>query len=248
METITGSGCYGFADSWAPGYPAPECLTGYEIPTDGCGGVGASGDLSLPVLASISMAEMNKQCLASRWYYYRGDDFLQASGGRQDDGFAYQQSLGYEHGKYAGHQNLHPSTIARRNERERNRVKTINSTFAKLRQHLPCSAKNKKLSKVQILRSAIQYINQLQHILDAQEEERRRSGGSRTDAGRANGEPDGGEVTSSADSPKAFDSEVDSQPTSVLSAKSLPSVTSSHVSSLGEDDRELIDDLSDWMK
>jgi len=32
------------------------------------------------------------------------------------------------------------AVIARRNERERNRVKTINQTFARLRQHLPSSA------------------------------------------------------------------------------------------------------------
>merc|ERR550532_396636 len=56
-------------------------------------------------------------------------------------------------GKFVPHAS-HPSSIHRRNERERNRVKTINSTFAKLRNHLPSGAKNKKLSKVQILRNA----------------------------------------------------------------------------------------------
>lgn len=62
----------------------------------------------------------------------------------------------------------HPTAVARRNERERNRVKHINSTFATLRQHIPCAAKNKKMSKVETLRSAIKYINHLQHILDSQ--------------------------------------------------------------------------------
>ena len=71
------------------------------------------------------------------------------------------------------------AVIARRNERERNRVKTINQTFARLRQHLPVSAaasavkssvapnagRAKKLSKVQILRAATHYIAQLRQLL-----------------------------------------------------------------------------------
>ena len=79
--------------------------------------------------------------------------------------------------------------IARRNERERNRVKTINQTFSRLRQHLPAvgsvgggtgcgsgrsvgglttgAGRSKKLSKVQILQSAIAYINHLRKILAA---------------------------------------------------------------------------------
>lgn len=57
----------------------------------------------------------------------------------------------------------------RRNERERNRVRMINMTFARLRQHIPdgyCKNKNKKLSKVDTLRGAIDYINGLQDLLD----------------------------------------------------------------------------------
>lgn len=61
------------------------------------------------------------------------------------------------------------SVIARRNERERNRVKTINQTFAKLRHHLPSgTGRRRKLSKVQILRLAIQYIHQLQKVLESE--------------------------------------------------------------------------------
>ena len=62
-----------------------------------------------------------------------------------------------------------PVAVAKRNERERNRVKLINMTFQKLRQHLPLmggagsKGKSRKLSKVQTLRSAIDYIRELQH-------------------------------------------------------------------------------------
>jgi len=63
-----------------------------------------------------------------------------------------------------------PVAVARRNERERKRVKQINSTFSTLRDHLPSSYyQNKnpnKLSKVETLRGAIDYINTLQEMLD----------------------------------------------------------------------------------
>ena len=47
------------------------------------------------------------------------------------------------------------NAVAKRNERERNRVKHINGTFNSLKQHLPCAQKNKKMSKVETLRTAI---------------------------------------------------------------------------------------------
>lgn len=64
-------------------------------------------------------------------------------------------------------QNNHgpPSSVARRNERERNRVKMVNMGFATLRQHVPNGTKNKKMSKVETLRSAVEYIRQLQKLL-----------------------------------------------------------------------------------
>lgn len=59
---------------------------------------------------------------------------------------------------------------ARRNERERNRVKHINSSFAVLRQKLPSSSgKKRKLSKVDTLRGAIDYIRHLQKLLNKTE-------------------------------------------------------------------------------
>lgn len=59
----------------------------------------------------------------------------------------------------------HQPSVARRNERERNRVKMVNNGFATLRQHVPNGAKNKKMSKVETLRSAVEYIRQLQKLL-----------------------------------------------------------------------------------
>lgn len=60
-------------------------------------------------------------------------------------------------------------SVARRNERERNRVKLINLTFATLREHLPYSSENsksKKMSKVDTLKAAIDYIRYLQTLVD----------------------------------------------------------------------------------
>ncbi|CAG2163744.1 unnamed protein product [Oppiella nova] len=58
-----------------------------------------------------------------------------------------------------------PATVARRNERERNRVKMVNMGFATLRQHVPNGVKNKKMSKVETLRSAVEYIRELRELL-----------------------------------------------------------------------------------
>uniref|UniRef100_UPI00358F5F27 achaete-scute homolog 1-like n=1 Tax=Myxine glutinosa TaxID=7769 RepID=UPI00358F5F27 len=59
-----------------------------------------------------------------------------------------------------------PAAVARRNERERNRVKLVNLGFATLRQHVPNGSANKKMSKVETLRSAVEYIKALQQLLD----------------------------------------------------------------------------------
>lgn len=58
-----------------------------------------------------------------------------------------------------------PAVVARRNARERKRVKLVNDGFVRLRKHVPTDPKNKKLSKVKTLRSAIDYIRHLQHLL-----------------------------------------------------------------------------------
>lgn len=58
-----------------------------------------------------------------------------------------------------------PEVVARRNARERRRVKLVNDGFLRLRKHVPTDPKNKKLSKVKTLRSAIEYIRHLQQLL-----------------------------------------------------------------------------------
>lgn len=61
------------------------------------------------------------------------------------------------------------SVIAkRRNERERRRVQLVNDGFTELRKHVPTDSENRKLSKVKTLRSAIEYIKQLQSLLEKQ--------------------------------------------------------------------------------
>lgn len=58
------------------------------------------------------------------------------------------------------------ASILRRNERERNRVKLVSDGFATLRKHIPTTPTNKKLSKVDTLRTAIEYIKHLQRVLN----------------------------------------------------------------------------------
>lgn len=55
----------------------------------------------------------------------------------------------------------------RRNARERNRVRHINDCFEILRQHIPHEKHNKKLSKVDTLKSAMIYIENLYQLLQS---------------------------------------------------------------------------------
>ncbi|XP_067009907.1 achaete-scute homolog 1a [Anabrus simplex] len=88
------------------------------------------------------------------------------------------------HLSYSGMPGHQPASVARRNARERNRVKQVNNGFATLRSHIPlsvCAAlaspssssgsnsgrgASKKLSKVETLRLALEYIRSLQQMLD----------------------------------------------------------------------------------
>jgi len=56
---------------------------------------------------------------------------------------------------------------SKRNARERKRVETVNSGFEILRQHIPSAMAAKKMSKVNILSHAMEYISQLHAILES---------------------------------------------------------------------------------
>lgn len=72
-----------------------------------------------------------------------------------------------------------PASVQRRNARERNRVKLVNNGFANLRQHIPSDVittlssggrgASKKLSKVDTLKLAVEYIRRLKDLLDENE-------------------------------------------------------------------------------
>lgn len=71
---------------------------------------------------------------------------------------------------FRGHLGLYecpfePAFIQKRNERERQRVKCVNQGYAKLRDHLPAAAGDRRLSKVETLRAAIRYIKHLQALV-----------------------------------------------------------------------------------
>ncbi|XP_033740528.1 achaete-scute homolog 3-like [Pecten maximus] len=58
-----------------------------------------------------------------------------------------------------------PNCIGKRNERERERVRCVNEGYSRLREHLPLERKDKRISKVDTLRKAIDYIKHLEDIL-----------------------------------------------------------------------------------
>lgn len=87
-----------------------------------------------------------------------------------------KRRINFTYTNLPGHQ---PASVARRNARERNRVKQVNNGFATLRSHIPLSVAaaltptpsasrgaSKKLSKVETLRLAVEYIRSLQDLLD----------------------------------------------------------------------------------
>lgn len=100
--------------------------------------------------------------------------------------------LAYAHMPYGAAQ---PQSVQRRNARERNRVKQVNNGFANLRQHIPSDVitalshggrgASKKLSKVDTLRLAVEYIRRLQDLIDDNDAESSSSSSSRLSQGSA---------------------------------------------------------------
>lgn len=60
---------------------------------------------------------------------------------------------------------LSNKTKQKRNERERNRIKCLNSVYEKLKKHVPDAAKVKKISKFNLIMNAIKYIQLLRSKL-----------------------------------------------------------------------------------
>ena len=74
------------------------------------------------------------------------------------------QSKPYSLPSINDHQIIKSKSISKRNERERKRVRNVNLGFQKLRQRIPNT--EKKMSKVETLRSAVKYIRELQESLN----------------------------------------------------------------------------------
>ncbi|KAM6359666.1 ASCL1 protein, partial [Uria aalge] len=124
------------------------------------------------------------------------------------------------------------AAVARRNERERNRVRLVNMGFAALRQHVPHGAASKKMSKVETLRSAVEYIRALQRLLDEHDAAAFPDGRGRAAVGEGGG---GGGYSSASPS---FASSVPGSPCS--------SEESGYDAALSPEERELLD-FTSWL-
>lgn len=126
-----------------------------------------------------------------------------------------------------------PASVQRRNARERNRVKQVNMGFNNLRQHIPPDVvgqlsnggrgASKKLSKVDTLKMAVQYIQRLQGLLDDGEVDSLSASSSSTSSSVSN---------NSYYSPSPVQCSIQPPPCSESSASPTPSYSSDN-SSIG---------------
>ena len=65
-----------------------------------------------------------------------------------------------------------PVAVSRRNARERTRVKTVNDSYQHLKSHVPAAARTKRMSKVDIIKHSIEYIQKLQAMVRAAQDNR----------------------------------------------------------------------------
>ena len=86
-------------------------------------------------------------------------------GGRKQQGIIFHPVLGYAIPPPV------PLAVQRRNARERTRVKTVNQSYESLKAHVPSAARHKRMSKVEIIKHAMDYIERLQRMVEQAEEE-----------------------------------------------------------------------------
>lgn len=177
-----------------------------------------------------------------------------------------------------------PASVARRNARERNRVKQVNNGFATLRSHIPPSVAqalspqgssqgrgaSKKLSKVETLRLAVEYIRSLQQMIEDHESEMTNNGSIASDSQSVN---ENRYYTSSPDSTHLYStsypvllptpacSEASASPTPSHSSEGSFSATQSYTNALyhhtenyenydpkSPEDEELLDAIFSWQQ
>ena len=91
-------------------------------------------------------------------------------GGRKQQGIIFHPVLGYAIPPPV------PLAVQRRNARERTRVKTVNQSYESLKAHVPSAARHKRMSKVEIIKHAMDYIERLQRMVEQAEETEEEAG------------------------------------------------------------------------
>ncbi|KAG6450751.1 achaete-scute complex protein T3 [Manduca sexta] len=140
-----------------------------------------------------------------------------------------------------------PASVARRNARERNRVKQVNNGFAALRQHIPSAisaalaggrGSSRKLSKVDTLRLAVEYIKSLKRLLEESED-----GCSDSQLGMTL-------TTSGSQTPPSSEESHSPAPSLVSESSAGPSCHDAYdfYEPMSPEDEELLDVISRWQQ